>query len=89
MKIIIAGAGEIGSHLAKMLTAEANEVIVVDDDTSRLEALTATVDVQTILGPISSLKVLREAGVAKSDLYIAVYPYTTQEVNIVSAMLAH
>lgn len=89
MKIVIAGAGEIGSHLAKMLTAEANEVIVIDDDATRLEALTATVDVQTLLGPISSLKILREAGTSKADLYIAVYPYTTQEVNIVSAMMAH
>ena len=89
MKIVIAGAGEIGSHLAKMLTAEANEVIVIDDDATRLEALTATVDVQTLFGPISSLKTLREAGTPKADLYIAVYPYTTQEVNIVSAMMAH
>ena len=89
MKIVIAGAGEIGSHLAKMLRAEANEVTVIDDDASRLEAITATVDVRTMQGSISSLKLLREAGTAKADLYIAVYPYTTQEVNIVSAMLAH
>ncbi|MBQ0127373.1 MAG: Trk system potassium transporter TrkA [Bacteroidales bacterium] len=89
MKIVIAGAGEIGSHLAKMLRDEANEVTVVDDDASRLSALASSVDVQTIQGPISSLKLLREAGTDKADLYIAVYPYTTQEVNIVSAMLAH
>ena len=89
MKIVIAGAGEIGSHLAKMLRDEANDVTVIDDDASRLGALTASVDVQTMQGSISSLKLLRDAGTAKADLYIAVYPYTTQEVNIVSAMLAH
>lgn len=89
MKIVIAGAGEIGSHLAKMLQAEANEVTVVDDDASRLEALSAIVDVQTMHGSITSLAVLRQANVAKSDLYISVYPLSTQEVNIVSAILAH
>ena len=89
MKIVIAGAGEIGSHLAKMLRAESNEICVVDDDQARLAALTDAVDVQTIPGSPSSLVTLRSAGVSKADLFIAVYPYTTQEVNIVSAILAH
>lgn len=88
MKIVIEGAGEIGSHLAKMLRAEANEVTVLDNDDERLTALRAYADVETFLGNPSSIKALRDAGVAKADLFIAVYPFTTQEVNIVGALLA-
>ena len=88
MKIVIEGAGEVGSHLAKMLRAEANEVTVIDDDSERIDALTAYADVETVLGNPSSIQVLRDAGVGKADLFIAVYPYATQEVNIVGALLA-
>ena len=88
MKIVIEGAGEIGSHLAKMLRAEANEVTVIDDDAHRLAALSGYADVETYKGSPSSIATLREAGVARADLFIAVYPFTTQEVNIVGALLA-
>ena len=88
MKIVIEGAGEIGSHLAKMLRAEANEVTVLDNDDERLTALRAYADVETFLGNPSSIKALRDAGVAKADLFIAVYSFITQEVNIVGALLA-
>ena len=88
MKIIIEGAGEVGSHLAKMLRREANEVTVIDNDKERLDRLTAYADVEAIEGNPSSISVLKEAGVAKADLFIAVYPFATQEVNIVGALLA-
>ena len=88
MKIVIEGAGEVGSHLAKMLRAEANEVTVIDDDSARIDALSAYADVETVLGNPSSIQVLRDAGVGKADLFIAVYPFATQEVNIVGALLA-
>ena len=88
MKIIIEGAGEVGSHLAKMLRAEANEVTVVDDDSARITALSAYTDIETVLGNPSSIQVLRDAGAGKADLFIAVYPLAAQEVNIVGALLA-
>ncbi|MBP5521926.1 MAG: Trk system potassium transporter TrkA [Bacteroidales bacterium] len=88
MKIVIEGAGEIGSHLAKMLRAEANEVTIIDNEAGRLAAVGAYSDVETVLGNPSSIKTLRDAGVARADLFIAVYPFTTQEVNIVGALLA-
>lgn len=88
MKIIIEGAGEVGSHLAKLLRAESNEVTVVDNDDSRLRHLSAYADVETVLGNPSSIKVLKQCGVSKADLFIAVYPFATQEVNIVGALLA-
>lgn len=88
MKIIIAGAGEVGSHLAKMLTSESYEITVIDTDVDRLDALSANTDVITVLGDPASISVLQEAGVATADLFIAVFPSDSQDVNIVSAMLA-
>ena len=88
MKIIIEGAGQVGSHLAKMLSHEGGDITVIDDNEARLQRLTATADVVTILGDPSSITVLRDAGCAKADLFIAVNPSTSQTVNIVSALLA-
>ncbi len=88
MKIVIQGAGEVGSHLAKMLSLEANDITVIDDDPARLSNLSAIADVIAIEGPSSSLKVMREAGVQDADLFISVVPFVPQDVNIVSALLA-
>lgn len=88
MKIVIEGAGEVGSHLACMLKREANDVTVIDDSKQRIEALRAYADVETVTGNPSSISVLREANVANADLFIAVYPFATQEINIVGALLA-
>ncbi len=88
MKIVIEGAGEIGTHLAKMLRAEGNEITVIDDNAQRIDALAASSDVETVTGNPSSLKVLREAGAGDADLFIAVYPFAAQEINIVGALLA-
>ena len=88
MKIIIAGAGEVGSHLAKMLSGEANDITVIDSSRERLDTLASNTDVVTVEGNPSSIKVLHEAGVSQADLFIAVNPSDSQDVNIVSAMLA-
>jgi len=88
MKIVIAGAGEVGSHLAKMLSGEANDITVIDTRQDRLDTLSATTDVITVQGNPSAIKVLQDAGAAEADLFIAVNPSDSQDVNIVSAMLA-
>ena len=88
MKIVIAGAGEVGSHLAKMLSNESNEITVIDSDNERLEALSANTDIVTVVGNPSAIHTLQNAGVANADLFIAVNPSESQDVNIVSAMLA-
>ena len=88
MKIVIAGAGEVGSHLAKMLSNESNEITVIDMNSERLQNLRASADVITVEGNPSAIHVLREAGVGSADLFIAVNPSQSQDVNIVSAMLA-
>ena len=88
MKIIIAGAGEVGSHLAKMLSNESNDITVIDSSAERLDALSMNTDVITVLGNPSSIKVLNEAGAPDADLFVAVNPSSSQDVNIVSAILA-
>ena len=88
MKIVIAGAGEVGSHLAKMLSGASNDVTVIDSNPDRLQSLEETQDVVTIEGSPSSLSVLKEAGVPSADLFIAVYPSESQDMNVVSALLA-
>ncbi len=88
MKIVIVGAGEVGSHLAKMLSQEWNDITVIDSDAERLARLNTIVDVVTIEGSPSSIKVMKEAEVQHADLFISVVPFVSQDVNIVSALLA-
>lgn len=88
MKIVIQGAGEVGSHLAKMLSREDNDITVIDDSAQRLHSITEIADVIAVEGPPSSLKVMMEAEVQHADLFISVVPFVPQDVNIVSALLA-
>ena len=55
MKIVIAGAGEVGSHLAKMLSNGSNEITVIDTDGERLDVLSAHTDVITVVGNPSAI----------------------------------
>lgn len=79
MKIVIAGAGEVGSHLAKLLSNEEQDIIVIDNDENRL-ALLENYNLMTILGSGISFKTLLSAGITRCDLFIAVTPYETQNV---------
>ncbi len=88
MKIIIEGAGQTGSHLAKLLSLESNEITVIDSDPARIRTLATQADVVTLQGELSSISLLKEAGCADADLFIAVNPRMDQSVNIVSALLA-
>ncbi|MCR5519500.1 MAG: NAD-binding protein, partial [Bacteroidales bacterium] len=88
MRIVILGAGKVGSHLAKMLRGEGNDITVIDNNETRLASIRNTLDVRIIEGSPSSTAILNKAGVSKADLFIAVYPATQQETNIVGALLA-
>lgn len=88
MKIIIAGAGEVGSHLAKMLSKESNDLTIIDTDEARLNKLAEAADVITFQGNPTSIEILKMAGAEKADLFIAVSPAQEQDVNIISALLA-
>ena len=78
----------MGSHLAKMLSNEANDITVIDSNQERLDALRSHTDVVTVEGNPSAIHVLHDADVEHADLFIAVSPSDSQDVNIVSAMLA-
>lgn len=88
MKIIIAGAGEVGSHLAKMLSTESNDLTIIDSHESNLSKVSQIADVVTVLGSPTSISTLHQAGAANADLFIAVSPAHDQDVNLISAMLA-
>lgn len=59
MRIIIAGAGEVGTHLAKMLSNENHEIILIDTDEERLKPVSSTMDVLTYVGSVTSIKIGR------------------------------
>lgn len=86
MRIIIAGAGQVGTHLAKLLSNEAQDIVVVDGDAERLTWLDANLNLMTLVGEPTSFATLREAGAAECDLFIAVTPYESQ--NIVASSFA-
>ncbi len=86
MKIIIAGAGEVGQHIAKMLSKEKHDIIVIDSDKENLKNVDSHFDLLTINGSASSISVLKEAKIKSADLFIAVTNF--EDVNIVSAILA-
>ncbi len=86
MKIIIAGAGEVGTHLAKMLSTEDQDIILVDNDQVRLDNLDRNYNLMTCQGSTSSFQTLKDIGVEECDLYIAVTPYETR--NITSCAIA-
>lgn len=86
MKIIIAGAGEVGSHLAKMLSKENQDIILIDSDQTKLDVIDSNYNLMTRNGSTSSFETLRDVGIDSTDLYIAVTPYETR--NITSCAIA-
>ncbi len=86
MKIVIAGAGEVGTHLAKLLSSENQDIVLMDDDINRLGALDTNFDLMTVHGSATSVIALEEAGVKKVDLFIAVTPDESR--NMTACMLA-
>ena len=86
MKIVIAGAGEVGTHLAKMLSKDEHDIILFDDDQEKLDSISATLDVLTISGGAISISDLKDAGVGNCDLFIGVTPL--EDRNIVACQLA-
>ncbi len=86
MKIIVAGAGEVGSHLAKMLSSEFHDIIVIDPDEENLKFINSNLDLLTITGSATSFETLIEAKIKKADLFISVTH--SEETNITAAIIA-
>jgi trk system potassium uptake protein TrkA len=86
MRIIIAGAGEVGTHLAKMLSNENHEIILIDPDESHLKPIDNSLDVLTYEGSATSIKLLQDVMRKKTDLFIAVSHW--EDTNITASILA-
>ena len=83
MRIVIAGAGEVGTHLAKLLSREDMEISLLDEDPERLGDLSANYDMLTRAGNPTSIRDLREVGVEGCDLFISVTPHETEHRQLV------
>jgi trk system potassium uptake protein TrkA len=86
MKVVIAGAGEVGTHLARMLSNENHDIVLLDDSPEKLSKISNDVDLMTISGSAHSFEDLKKTGVAKSDLFIAVTPF--EERNVLACSMA-
>ena len=89
MKIVIAGAGAVGTHLAQLLAKDNLDIVVIDEDQQKTDALTesGTNDLMVVNASPTSISCLKEAGVARATLFIAVTPDESR--NITCCLLAH
>lgn len=86
MKIIIAGAGEVGLHLAKLLSREEQDIILIDSDSEKLAVVEANYNLMTLVGSPSSFNTLSSVNMNSCDLFIAVTPFETN--NVVACSIA-
>ena len=86
MKIIIAGAYAIGTHLARLLSRSREDITLIDESDERLASIGSDYDLLALNGQATSPRILRQAGVDGADLFIAVTPLET--TNITAAILA-
>ena len=86
MKIIIAGAGEVGFHLAKLLSYESQEITLIDTDKDCLAYADTHLDIKVIRGDATSIGILKDAKIETSDLFIAVT--ASETTNITACVLA-
>ena len=86
MKVVIAGAGEVGTHLAKMLTEENHDIVLLDDSPDKLSVISNDVDLMTVAGSAHSFSDLKKTDLQKADLFIAVTPF--EERNVLACSMA-
>ncbi len=86
MKILIAGAGEVGFHLAKLLSFESQDITLIDPDKNNLNYADTHLDIRTVKGDASSIKTLKEAQVKYCDMVISVT--SSEATNITVCVLA-
>lgn len=86
MKIVIAGAGDVGFHLAELLVCENQDIVLIDSNQEVLDYASTHLDVMTIRGDSSSIDILEQAGIGRAKLVLAVT--TSEKNNLVTAILA-
>ncbi len=87
MRIIIAGAGEVGTHLAKLLSREEMEISLLDESPEKLGDLSATYDILTKVGSPTSIRDLQDLRTKDCDLFISVTPHETE--NMTACLIAN
>jgi trk system potassium uptake protein TrkA len=87
MKVIILGAGQVGTSVAEGLVSEENDITVVDTDAARLALLQDRLDLRTVVGNGAVPSVMRSAGADDADMLIAVSQ--SDQTNLVACKLAH
>jgi trk system potassium uptake protein len=87
MKVIVCGAGQVGSSIARQLALESNDVTVVDQSSKLIAQISDTIDVQGVVGHASRPDVLERAGAEDADMIIAVT--YADEVNMIACQVAH
>lgn len=85
MKIIIAGAGDLGSHLAKLLSSESHDIYLLDLNEDRLNTISSQIDVFTIAGDAKSVEIMEQKLISSCDLLIAVT--SSEETNMLICIL--
>jgi len=85
MKIIIAGAGDVGSHLAKLLSSEFHDIYLIDKNEERLNSISSQFDVFTIPGDAKSVEIMEQKLISSCDLLIAVT--SSEETNMLICIL--
>ncbi len=86
MKIIIVGAGDVGFHIAKLLSFESQDIYLIDTDLEKLEYASNHIDVITLRGDATSISILKEARITEADIFLAVTE--SQNTNFTLAVLA-
>ncbi|MDD4109421.1 MAG: NAD-binding protein, partial [Prolixibacteraceae bacterium] len=86
MKVVIAGAGEVGTHLARMLSNEDHDIVLMDDSPEKLSKISSEVDLMTITGSAHSFQDLKQTGLDTANLFIAVTPF--EERNVLACAMA-
>ena len=82
MKIIIAGAGEVGFHLAKLLSYESQEITLIDTDRDSLSYADNHLDIKVLKGNATSIAILKEAKIDRADLLIGVTASETTNITV-------
>lgn len=87
MRVIIVGAGQVGFYLSERLSNEGHQVVLIDSDEKKLQKIERDLNILTVQGNGAYARILAEAGIAKTDLFIAVTD--SDEVNIIACILSN
>lgn len=87
MKVVIAGAGAVGTHLSKLLSTENHDCVLIDDDEERLSDMDSQYDLMAVNASPTSIQALKDAGVGSADLFVGVTRHESR--NITACILAH